>query len=88
MLGESYSLEEVAAYKSLFQEFRYIFAWYYTKIPWLDPSIVEHHINTWPNVAPVHQKQWPIHPSKFFVVKAEIKKLCIADFIYPIAYTT
>ena len=54
----------------------------------LDPSIVEHHINTWHDVAPVHQKQRPIHPSKVVVVKAEIKKLRTTGFIYPIAYTT
>ena len=46
MLGASYSSEEVNAYKSLFQEFCDIFAWFYTEMPGLDPSIVEHHINT------------------------------------------
>ena len=48
MLGESCSPEEVAAYKALFQELHEIFAWSYTEMPDLDPSIVEHHINTWP----------------------------------------
>ena len=57
MLGASYSLEEVAAYKALFQEFRNIFAWSYTEIPGLDPSIVEYHIDTWPDVAPMRQNQ-------------------------------
>ena len=57
MLGASCSPEEVAAYKALFQEFRDIFAWSYTEIPSLDPSIVEHHIDTWPDVAPIRQKQ-------------------------------
>ena len=46
MLGASCSPEEVDAYKSLFQEFRDIFAWFYTKIHDLDPSIMERHINT------------------------------------------
>ena len=54
----------------------------------LDPSIMEHHIDTWIDVAPVHQKNWPIHPSKAVVVKAEIEKLRTAGFIYPIVYTT
>ena len=57
-------------------------------MPGLDPSIVEHHIDTCPDVAPVSQKQCPIHPSKVAMVKDEIEKLCIAGFIYPIAYTT
>ena len=88
MLGASCSPEEVAAYKALFQEFRDMFAWSYTKIPSLDPSIVEHQISTWPNMAPICQNQWPIHPSKVAAVKAEIEKLCTTSFIYPIAYTT
>ena len=56
MLGVSCSPEEVDAYTALFQEFRDIFTWSYTKIPDLDPSIMEHHIDTWPDVAPVRQK--------------------------------
>ena len=57
-------------------------------MPGLDPSIMEHHIDTWPDVAPICQKKWPIHPSKVAVVKAEIEKLHTAGFIYPITYTT
>ena len=53
MLGASYSSKEVASYKSLFQELCDIFAYSYTTMPGLDPSIVEHHIDTWPDVAPV-----------------------------------
>ena len=33
MLGASYSLEEVASYKALFQELCDIFAWSYTEMP-------------------------------------------------------
>ena len=83
-----FSLEEVASYKALFQEFRDIFAWSYTEMYGLDPSIVEHRIDTWLDVAPIFQKQRPIHPSKAPSVKAEIEKLCKAGFIYPIASTT
>ena len=54
MLGVSCSLEEVITYKALFQEFCDLFLFSYTKMPGLDPSIVEHHIDTWPDVAPVH----------------------------------
>jgi hypothetical protein len=45
------SPEELIAYKSLFQEYRDIFSWSYTEIPDLFPSIIEHHIDTWPDVA-------------------------------------
>ena len=56
MLGASCSPEEVNAYTVFFQEFHDIFAWSYTEMPGLYPSIVEHHIDTWPDVAPVHHK--------------------------------
>ena len=49
---------------------------------------MEHHIDTLLDVAPIHRKQWPIHPSKVSTVKAEIEKLRTVGFIYPIAYTT
>jgi hypothetical protein len=57
-------------------------------MPSLDPSIVEHHIDTWPDITPVQKKQHPLHPSKAAAIKDEIDKLCIAGFIYPIAYTS
>ena len=56
-LGTSCSPEEVASYKSLFQEFHEIFAWSYIEMPRIDPSIIEHHIDTWPDVVPVHQNK-------------------------------
>jgi hypothetical protein len=54
----------------------------------LDPSIVEHRIDTWPDVTPVRQKQHPLHPSKVVAIKDEIDKLRIVGFIYPIVYTS
>jgi hypothetical protein len=56
-IGSACTPQEINAYKALFQEYRDIFAWSYTKMPGLDPSIVKHHINTWPDITPVHQKQ-------------------------------
>jgi hypothetical protein len=56
-------------------------------MPGLDPSIVEHRIDTWPDVTPVRQKKRPLHPSKVAAIKAKIDKLRIVRFIYPIAYT-
>jgi hypothetical protein len=80
--------EEITAYKALFQEFRDIFAWSYTEMPGINPSIVEHRIDTWPDITPVRQKQRPLHPSKAAAIKAEIDKLRMAGFIYSIAYTS
>ena len=53
--------EEVNAYTALFQEFRDIFGWSYTKMPGLDPFIMEHHIDTWPDVAPIRLIRRIIH---------------------------
>jgi hypothetical protein len=57
-------------------------------MPGLDPSIVEPRIDTWPDITPVRQKQRSLHPSKATTIKAEIDKLCVVGFIYPIAYTS
>ena len=56
MLGLSCSPEQVDSNKALFQEFYDIFTWSYTKMLGLDSSIVGHHIDTWPDVAPIYQK--------------------------------
>jgi hypothetical protein len=63
-IGAACTPQEITTYKSLFQEYRDIFAWSYTEMPGLDPSIVEHRIDTWPDITPVRQKQRPLHPSK------------------------
>jgi hypothetical protein len=57
IIGAACTHQEVTAYKALFQEFRDIFAWSYTEMPGLDPSIVEHRIDTWPDITPVRQKK-------------------------------
>jgi hypothetical protein len=55
-------------------------------MPSLYPSIVEHHIDTWPDINPIRQKQHPLHPSKAAATKVVIDKLHDVGFIYPIAY--
>ena len=88
IIGAACTPQEIIAYKSIFQEYRDIFAWSYMEMPGLDPSIIEHHIDTWPDITPVCQKQRSLHPSKAAAIKAEIDKLRTAGFIYPIAYTS
>lgn len=63
VLGEACSLEEVASYKSLFQEYKDIFTWSYSEIPGISPTIVEHHIDKWPDAYPIRQMQRQLHPS-------------------------
>jgi hypothetical protein len=53
IIGAACTPQEIAAYKALFQKFRDIFVWSYTEMPGLDPSIVEHRIDTWLDITPV-----------------------------------
>jgi hypothetical protein len=46
ILGAACTPQEITAYKALFQEYQDIFSWSYIEMPGLDPSIVEHRINT------------------------------------------
>jgi hypothetical protein len=55
-IGIECSPKELTAYKALFQEYQDIFAWSYIEMPSLDPSIVEHHIDTWPDITPIIEK--------------------------------
>jgi hypothetical protein len=71
-IGVACSPEELTAYKALFQEYQDIFSWSYTEMPDLDPSIVEHRIDTWPDVTPVRQKKCPLHPSKAWLSKLKL----------------
>jgi hypothetical protein len=57
-------------------------------MPGLDPSIFEHRIELWPDITPIQKKKHPLHPSKEAAIKADIDKLRVARFIYPIAYTS
>lgn len=50
LLGSSCSSKEVPAYKASFKEFHDVFALAYVKINGLGPTLVKHHIHTWPNV--------------------------------------
>ena len=53
-LGTACSPEEIASYTKLLQEYRDIFAWDYSEMHGLSPTIVEHHIDTWPYIPPIH----------------------------------
>ena len=54
----------------------------------LDPTIMEHHIDTWPDGPPIWQKQHLMHPAKAMAIKSEINKLQQAKFIFLIEYTS
>ena len=43
------SLDEIKAYTELFKEFCDVFSWMYNKMKRIDPCIVKHEIETYPN---------------------------------------
>ena len=74
-IGSNCSPEEIAIYMSLFNEFCDVFAQSYEEMPGIDPSMVEHEIQTYPDTKPVRQKLRPINPRKVAAVKEEVEKL-------------
>ena len=72
-LGTQCTPEEIEVYTKIFEEFRDIFTRSYSKMPSLDPAIVEHHIDTWPDANPVRQNLRPIHPSRHEAIKDKNK---------------
>ena len=86
-IGACCTEDEIQTYKSLFQEFRDVFAWSYEEMPGIDLSIVVHEIKTYPDAKPIRQCLRQIHPRKAAAIKAEVEKLLRAGFIYPIPLT-
>jgi hypothetical protein len=86
-IGASCSTDEVVTYKSLFQEFRDIFAWSYEEMSGIDPDIVVHEIKMYPGAKPVRQRLCLVHPRKAAAIKLEVEKLLKDGFIYPMALT-
>ena len=84
-IGANCSSEEIDIYTTLFKEFPDVFSWSYEEMPRIDPSIVEHEIQTYPDAKPVRQKLRPVNLRKATTVKAEVEKLLKAGFIYLIA---
>ena len=80
-IDTNYSPEEIAIYTALFKEFRDVFAWSYEEMPGIDPSIVEHEIQTYPDAKPIQQKLRPVNLRKTEAVKAKIEKMLKAGFI-------
>jgi hypothetical protein len=81
----SCSTDEVVTYKSLFQEFRDIFAWIYEEMLGIGPDIIVHKIRTYPGTKPVRQRLHPVHPRKAASINLEVEKLLKVGFIYPVA---
>eukprot|EP00253_Pinus_taeda_P009010 PITA_09010 len=86
-VGKSCSPSELEIYYALFREFRDVFAWSYGEVSGIDSSTVEHKIKMYPDVKPVRQWLWQVHPKKAAAIKAEVAKLLHAGFIYSVPLT-
>jgi hypothetical protein len=86
-IGASCSIDEVLTYKSPFQEFCGVFTWIYEEMPGIDPNIVVHEINTYPDAKPVRHIHHVVHPRKVATIKIEVEILLKAGFVYPVALT-
>ena len=60
-IGANYSPEEIAIYTALFKEFHDVFSWPYEEMLGIDPFIIEHEIQTYPDAKPVRQKLRPVN---------------------------
>jgi len=82
-----WSPQDIQIYIELFREFCDVFSSSYEEMPEIDPRIVEHEITNYPDVNPIWQKNCPINPRKETTIKAQVKKIIKAGFIYPMQMT-
>ena len=73
---------------ALLRKYSDVFAWHYNEMPGLDPKLVSHHLDVFPNSKPVKQPQRKYHPDLEEKIKEEVEKLRSAGFIRPIQYPT
>jgi hypothetical protein len=86
-IGASCSADEVCIYKSLFQEFRDVFAWSYEEMPGIDPNIVVHDIKNYLDAKPIRQRLLQIHPRKAAAIKLKVEKILKVGFVYLVDLT-
>jgi hypothetical protein len=79
--------EEILIYTELLKEFQDVFAWFYEKIPGIDPHIVKQEIKTYLDAKTVEKCIRVVNPRKAPSIKVEVEKLLNASFIYPVPLT-
>ena len=70
----------------LLKEFKDVFAWDYSEMPRLDPSLVVHTLNVDPQAKPVTQPARVFHIEIEEQIVNEVQKLLSVGFIKPIAH--
>ena len=71
---------------ALLKEYRDCFAWYYTEMPGLDRSIVEHRLPLKKGFRPFQQRASQMKAEILEEVKKEVQKMLDAGFIRPCRY--
>ncbi|KAG9450039.1 hypothetical protein H6P81_010004 [Aristolochia fimbriata] len=85
-LSASLSVTEEKDYVYLLSEYKDVFAWSYTEMPGLDPTIAIHKLVVKSVVRPVKQTQRRFRPELVPEIEKEVDKLLKADFIREVKY--
>jgi len=81
-IGVECILKDIASFSYLFKEFHDVFTWSYETILGIDPSIVEHVINTYVYAKLGWKRIIPVHPQKLAAIKEKNEKFLEVGFIY------
>lgn len=87
-VSSSLSPEKREQLLKLISRYSDVFAWSYKEMPGLDPDLVSHYLDVFPNSKPIKQAARKYHPDLEEKIKEEIEKLQQAGFIRPIQYPT
>ncbi|KAG9439903.1 hypothetical protein H6P81_020068 [Aristolochia fimbriata] len=85
-LSASLSVIEETDYMSLRNEYKDVFAWSYTEMPGLDPTVAIHKLAINSGVKPIKQSQRRFRPELVPEIEKEVDKLLKADFIREVKY--
>ncbi|KAG9447596.1 hypothetical protein H6P81_013724 [Aristolochia fimbriata] len=85
-LSASLSVTEEKDYMALLSEYKDVFAWSYTEMPGLDPTIAIHKLAIKSGVKPIKQSQRRFRPELVPEIEKEVDKLLKADFIREVKY--
>jgi hypothetical protein len=53
----------------------------------IDPDIIVHKINTYPDAKPIRKRLLLVHPRKVVAIKLKVENVLKVGFIYPVALT-
>ncbi|XP_028066802.1 uncharacterized protein K02A2.6-like [Camellia sinensis] len=87
-ISSSLSPEKRERLLKLISQYSDVFAWSYKEMPGLDPGLVSHYLDVFPNSKPIKQAARKYRPYLEEKIKEEIEKLQQAGFIRPIQYPT